>query len=175
MQIATRHRRVFLAKALTITALVVAAGSYAADRYTFGFDPAEYRCLADYRSFIVDSHADIAELERGVLVAFESQGLAPFFEDGQKVTKWLAGVPGDRVAVRALDSGEYGVFVNDELQATGLRYVDQLGVAPTEMVGEMTVPPGEYWVMGDTPYSFDSRYWGTIREAQIVGRSYGLL
>jgi signal peptidase I len=38
--------------------------------------------------------------------------------------------------------------------------------------GRYQVPPGEYLLVGDNrDNSFDSRFWGTVKEDQIVGRS----
>jgi conjugal transfer pilin signal peptidase TrbI len=31
-----------------------------------------------------------------------------------------------------------------------------------------------YWVMGDQPKSFDSRYWGVVYQQQIIGKAYAL-
>ncbi|HXR08516.1 MAG TPA: signal peptidase I [Candidatus Acidoferrum sp.] len=37
---------------------------------------------------------------------------------------------------------------------------------------EYAVPPNRYWAMGDNTFSsFDSRYWGTVPEQNIIGRS----
>ena len=38
--------------------------------------------------------------------------------------------------------------------------------------GSRVLKDGEYWMMGTKYLSFDSRYWGPIKEDQIVARAY---
>lgn len=161
-------RRAFLLKASLSFGLLLAGASYAADRFTVGADPQANRCLADYRTFVVDHRQH--DIERGQLVAFRADGLAPIFDDGTLIAKYVRGVPGDTVEITA----DHDVLINGEVIETGLRYADTLGQTPDDFVGRMVIPDGQLWVMGDTEYSFDSRYWGTIRQVQISGRAHGL-
>ncbi|WP_193085845.1 MULTISPECIES: S26 family signal peptidase [Halomonas] len=164
--IATRRR--FLVKAGVSLAIIVGGGTYVAERFTFGADPAQHRCLADYRTFVVDHHRH--DIERNQLVAFHAEGIEPFFPDGTLIAKYVRGVPGDTVAI----TPSHDVMVNGEVIETGLPYAEQAGLDPDDLVGQRTLNEGEYWVMGDTDYAFDSRYWGTIRHDQISGKANGL-
>lgn len=98
-------------------------------------------------------------VHRGDIVVFQ------FPRDHAKhYIKRVIGLPGDRIRI---DRGK--VFVNDEpLVETYVprRYAD------TRSVSELTIPPHEFWVMGDhRVISSDSRDFGTVNESLIDGRA----
>ncbi|MDT1878637.1 signal peptidase I, partial [Acinetobacter baumannii] len=39
---------------------------------------------------------------------------------------------------------------------------------------EITVPAGHIFVVGQTDYSWDSRFWGTVPETTITGKAYAV-
>ncbi|HCT4767375.1 TPA: signal peptidase I, partial [Pseudomonas aeruginosa] len=82
--------------------------------------------------------------------------------------KRIAGIPGDRVRI---DGGR--LYVNDHqvtepyLAQQALRQPDSLRMA------ERTVPAGHYFMLGDNrDNSNDSRYWGYVPRADLVGRVF---
>ncbi|MGI1001085.1 signal peptidase I [Pseudomonas aeruginosa] len=84
--------------------------------------------------------------------------------------KRIAGIPGDRVRI---DGGR--LYVNERpvtepyLAQQALRQPDSLRMA------ERTVPAGQYFMLGDNrDNSNDSRYWGYVPRADLVGRVFAV-
>lgn len=154
----------FLMKALPIAAVFSAAALYLTDRYSIGIDPQASTCLP-WRVFVVDKHDKV--MVRGEIYAFKSQSMEPFFKNGTQVIKYADGVPGDRVKVT-----ESEVTVNGVLVGEGVALSEKLKKPPSRYVREEIVPPAKFWFMGRTKDSFDSRYWGYVGSADIIGRAY---
>ena len=128
------------------------------------------------------------DVRRGDIVVFYKPGEPDLF-----LVKRVVGIPGDRIHLR---NGV--VYLNGKAQkepyaapttdANYQPYIDDFpAVAPSEAYGvtatwaaelpthiqgeDLVVPPGDYLCMGDNrALSLDSRYWGFVPRANIVGR-----
>jgi signal peptidase I len=135
------------------------------------------------RAFVLRSIFS-GDLRRGDVIAFRFP-----VDPAQSLLKRIVGVPGDRIQI-----------VNKELQLNGKKvtepyvqhattyfdaYRDNFPSEPNATVypgaiemlrqnvknGEVVVPPGDYFVMGDNrDLSLDSRYWGFISRDEVLGR-----
>ncbi|MFO1405943.1 MAG: signal peptidase I [Steroidobacteraceae bacterium] len=125
----------------------------------------------------------------GDVVVFRYPG-----DRSQRYVKRVVGVPGDVVEVRdgwvllngrRLDAAPVGPFLDTGSPGgpvLRLEYGEQLAGHSHPVLrcvnacrpgvdGRWTVPPGRYFVMGDNrDNSADSRYWGYVSDADLVGR-----
>ena len=84
--------------------------------------------------------------------------------------KRLIGEPGDVIEVIPGN----GVYINGEL--LNEPYINELAYTCTReqplFCGPYKVPADEFFVMGDNRnQSYDSRFWGTLKQEQVVGRA----
>lgn len=105
------------------------------------------------------------EPKRGDVVVFHSPQDA-----STDFIKRITGVPGDMVSVK----GGYFFLNGERLEE---EYINDPGqVMPGRFLREgqsVEVPMGEYLVMGDNRlHSSDSREWGFVPKANIVGRAF---
>ena len=122
--------------------------------------------------------------ERGQVVVFNYPK-----DPSVKYVKRLVGIPGDRIEIKDGELYLNGKMVEQE--RTGRTVEPVAGWQPVEYMenlagvkhivyrtqpmlvdeyGPVTVPPGEYFMMGDNrDRSNDSRFWGFVRRDQIVG------
>ena len=89
-------------------------------------------------------------------------------ESGVRIVKRIVGLPNDRL-----------VFVGDTLYRNGKAveedYVTDEGYEKGLLKAEITVPEGEYFLLGDNrDVSNDSRYFGTVTKSQLQGRVIGI-
>ncbi len=159
--------RPFIVKAVIVTVILVIGFQYIAGRYRIGIDWQVERCLPDTRVVLIDLHSSLPV--RNGLIAFRGRGLAPFFEEGTPMVKILVGLPGDRIEVTQASTTVNGVEV-----ATGLHLATRLGQKPEAFARVISVPTGHYFAVGISETSFDSRYFGLIKQEQILGKAWRL-
>jgi conjugal transfer pilin signal peptidase TrbI len=147
--------------------VVLGAGAYLTERFHIGYDDQDRQCLPPHRWFLIDRHD--RDITQGEIIAFAALGLGPYFRDGQVIVKRAAGVRGDRIQV-----DRETVRINGAKVGEGLALAGTLKRPPDNFRRDDLVPPGHLWMMGATADSFDSRYWGFLPEARVIGRAYAL-
>jgi signal peptidase I len=127
-----------------------------------------------------------SKIERGDIVVFHY----PVHPD-QHFVKRVIGVPGDHIRMNgkqvwvngtplkenyaiyrsAADDAYHYHFPNTDFVAAGVEARWWLQMRSLVHEGELVVPPGQYFVLGDNrDESLDSRFWGFVPRANIVGR-----
>jgi len=134
------------------------------------------------------------ELRRGDVLVFKFARTDTTNEPGEHFVKRVIGLPGDHVRIfhrQVFVNGklQYEPFVRPDPESTGRLHLEDDfprpdgeylgGSSPSweaEMPsaiqnGEIVVPPGNYFVMGDNrENSWDSRFWGFVSRSVIIGR-----
>jgi len=155
-----------LACALLAFSLCV-AGSALTDRFAPAVPKMRVQCLR-WSFGIIDKYD--REVERGGLYGFLSRGV-PGRKDGVLLAKRFSGMPLDETVVTPRGD----VLVNGRREgARGFLAGMRLGLDPRQFARRRVLGFGEYWGLGDTADSYDSRYWGPISQSQIVGRLHVL-
>jgi signal peptidase I len=84
----------------------------------------------------------------------------------QNFIKRVVGLPGDRIAIR-----DGHVVRNGVLQRES--FAKPCGSGPECNLEQITIPRGEYFMMGDNRgQSDDSRYWGPVPRDWIIGGAF---
>jgi len=108
-----------------------------------------------------------------------SESMAPTLETGDRVllNRLAYGVrlPGLGWLLR-WNTPQRGEIVVLRSPANGHWLVKRVVAGPGDIIDQITVPEGQYFVMGDNrDHSSDSRYFGCVAEDQIVGRVVGIV
>jgi conjugative transfer signal peptidase TraF len=110
------------------------------------------------------------EIARGTLVTVHAQDVAPdyaearnFTDAGDRFVKRIAANDGDSVSA----DGD-AIRINDRTVAHRAMH-DSQGRALPHWSGCRTLGAGDVFLMGDTPDSFDSRYFGPVSANDVEG------
>ena len=125
-----------------------------------------------------------SEPARGDIVVFKH----PLTPSGDPLVKRMIGLPGDRIRIVAKTLYRNGVKIDEPFAVHKTPYIDSYrDTWPSEpntrlperalamlrdhvADGELLVPRGSYFVMGDNrDNSSDSRYWGLVPRENIIG------
>jgi len=144
-----------------------------ASRFEIGMTPSSLKdssCISDFHNvWLIDKNAGLPR--RGELWSMTGINVPPVIQPTWNVVKYVAGVPGDEVLITINE-----VYVNGEPFGTvpmSSELVDAIGIDRLERI--VTLGEGEYFILGDTNTSFDSRYWGVLRESQFIGKTMGII
>jgi len=146
---------------------------YFADRYTIGFNQAAENCLKT-SLFIID-HYD-RDIKEGDLVAFSMNKDNHYFPKGMQWVKRVAAAPNSSITV-----SRHEININGErvipLDMNSVMYTIGRDFPETtydEFLGERTTADDEWFLVGETIYSYDSRYWGNVKTQDIIGKAYAI-
>lgn len=162
------------AKVFALCTVIGTGYAYASQRYVIGLDTQEYRCLDDW-IFIIDTwdRPNAREVERNDLLAVvltdAQTPTSALWRTGQVLVKRaVATDPGDVVDISA--GGVAFAHGEDHwTHGTALEAAPALGLSEEALTRQLTLSQGELFLMGDNPMSYDGRYYGPVREEQIVG------
>lgn len=108
--------------------------------------------------------------KRGEIIIFVKHGVEEFNESNKQLIKRVIALPGERVVVNngfvtVFNQESPGGFQPDKAMPYG-----QALDLTTSGNQDLTVPPGEIYVLGDNrDNSLDSRVFGTVKSSDIVG------
>lgn len=139
-----------------------------AERFSFAVPAQDVSCLKA-RYFLVEKSAPTLNRER--LIAFTMPVETQYFHKGTRWIKKLVGVPGDHIKV-----SREGVAVNDRYYANDMNQLLMAMKLPNgdEFYREFDLSEGQYFMIGETPLSYDSRFWGPISTDDMTGNAYAI-
>lgn len=140
---------------------------YFSSRYMIGLASYYQLPCIDAKLMIIDKwQKDIPE---GALASFRMNKQNDFFEPGLAWTKVVGGREGTTVKVE-----RDRVVINDnQIRTVSISHLlPHVSLKEEDLLVTHTVPKDAYFMIGETPTSYDSRYWGFIDQSEIIGRAY---
>lgn len=161
--------RAFLVRSSIALLIIFSLGWGFQSRFRIGIDTQSTLSMID-RVFLIDIK-DRA-IERDKKYVFVVTTAIPIYDKGTELIKRVVGLPGDTVTI----DEHFNILVNNSLVAKGLWHLQDIDqkLVKQRFVGSRILAADEFWVMGFSEKSFDSRYFGPIHADQIKGKAYGL-
>lgn len=168
-----RYLQVFFLKIGCITVALGIFFAYVSSRYRIGIDDQRHPCLL-HHLYVIDLMSSEIEPVIGEAYAFavrarpieknSSESEQPVQE--RIWAKRLVASEGDSVEITK--QGE--LFVNGRKLRESLPLASLLKKKPEDFAMKRTLSCDEYFFIGDTLTSFDSRYWGVVSKKQFKGK-----
>jgi signal peptidase I len=117
------------------------------------------------------------DIRRGDVVVFDRVTVDGEIVQHDDLIKRVIALSGEKISIK-----DCKVFINGELLSES--YLNEFDLAQTVLedrcrvpvMEEMTIPQNQLFVMGDNrPQSFDSRMFGPIEQALVVGRAFVII
>lgn len=147
--------------------------TYFINRYDIGFNGAPVQCLRA-QLFLIDTYDK--NIGEGDLVVFQMNNENEYFPVGLKWIKIAASAPGTTVTVASdsvTTSEGHRYNVDMGLMLTYLKQQNP-SLDFSSFTGQRQLSDNEWFVLGETVSSYDSRYWGPINTSDIIGKAYAI-
>lgn len=118
-----------------------------------------------YTLFILDTWQHKGEV--GSYFAFSAKDTS-LFKNGAVLAKEFTAGFSDEVVINSSEA----VLVNNQKVRSGLNLASIMNRQREDFMGKAVIEKDEFYALGSTSESFDSRYWGTVNENQIIGKLY---
>lgn len=152
-----------LCLAFSVICMVMTANIFSS-RFKFCGDGRLYKCLP-FTLYLLDRWQTKPVV--GNYYGFLARDTV-FFDDGDLLAKRFDGHFLDHVQIGPNED----VLINGKAVVHGLQLAPRLNCKRSDFYGSAIIEKDEYFALGTTVDSYDSRYWGTVNETQIVGRLY---
>jgi len=153
--------------ALWVFLIVALCFSYFSSRYKIGIAYDSALPCINAKLVIIDKWQ--RDVPVGALATFRNFADNEFFPEGLLWTKIVAAKEGQQVRV------ELDEMIVDESTRyrLSLNYLlPNIEQTEEELVRTHTVESDHYFMVGETITSYDSRYWGSVPQENIIGRAY---